>query len=1016
MATLNNSLNLSSVFRSRDLNDPVNYEIELIQNKKEKTSEIPLRYLVKDRKIKEVDAFGGYRFAKENFKKHLNPTDEYKRKVFLEQEILKKKKLLEKYKNLNIKKLNESLTEFLSLEKNPDYEYVPGDDVIKVLDVQRNLLKKKNEIKKLENEDKTNKIYNNKNKKNYYLEEPDVDSQFLAANKNRVQIFKHVQTLKKPEYMTIEELEKLKQEHEKNLLEIEDEYYNGKKLSNEEILIQKENKKKLEKLRNLSNKIYRKGYNNENPLDPKDQDFIKKYNNYLLKKSMSYDKIGYEEEWNNTKIKSMNSNGIVDRNDNLPGCLDNDDYRLYYYDINDSGRKLNFERPLKIHIHSGKENTLKRTFRNEPDYENTKGKFYRTASAPDFDNLYEKKINNNNDVNNYIIKQNCNRSVIIDDKNNNEMINSKEFSFIKMIYGMLSKNENGDVPKNKIISEMKLDENIIKELGFNNKKDLENKLNNFPTKKSDFMTEDEFTYFLLNKGILENFPEEEKLYTISKPQFYKTEVKNNQIINDDEILPGMSTSYFDFLKNPSTTSRLRHINKTLHKTNRSQSNFNKNKKNLNFSSQNMVNKSYDNILVNNTNSYYSPKNYYKKCDLNFTIPEPFEFLKEDYHQKKLIKMKEILEERKKNENDIFKHTFHANPLNRRMFDKKGSLGNIIQREKAERQIRVERRKMEIIQGMKPFSFYDDDFKNFYERKHQECLPPEFVPFKANPIKYTSQANMFDGLIGNSKLARQERIHQRAVQTFKAASLPPRMEMHEKQRKLMQSEKILIDKKNLEIEKKRRVFKAQSPPNFSELYDKFTSELEKKKKSAQPTIPKPFTFHEPKKRGSLYKYLDNENNAQIKNPILEKNKNFENIRKKMQKKPKYQPSSTRALELLMDKRRKDLEIKKLNEEKTKIENAQRIKNQQRLNERVRSSSVLVKNSKKNLLEKQNERTKEFKNRIKENKEDFKRKLDQINQNVKNRPLMMEVVGRAKKIESMSQENNTVEVKKEESTQK
>ena len=88
------------------------------------------------------------------------------------------------------------------------------------------------------------------------------------------------------------------------------------------------------------------------------------------------DKIGYEEEWNTTKVKSLNANGIVDRNDGLPGYLDQDDYKLYYYDINEEGGELNFERPLKTHKHIGRENTLKRTFRNEPGYEKTKGKFF----------------------------------------------------------------------------------------------------------------------------------------------------------------------------------------------------------------------------------------------------------------------------------------------------------------------------------------------------------------------------------------------------------------------------------------------------------------------------------------------------------------------------------------------------------------------------------------------------------------------------------------------------------------
>ena len=173
----------------------------------------------------------------------------------------------------------------------------------------------------------------------------------------------------------------------KNLLEIEDDYYGRKKISEEEIRRRREEKAKLQRYKQLTNMIQRPGYNNDKPLDKIDYEFIQKYNNYLINKQNNFDKIGYEEEWNTTKVKSQNAHGIVNRNDGMPGYLDQDDYKLYYYDINEGKGELNFERPLKIHKHIGKENTLKRTFRNEPGYEDTKGKFYRTASAPDFNNI-----------------------------------------------------------------------------------------------------------------------------------------------------------------------------------------------------------------------------------------------------------------------------------------------------------------------------------------------------------------------------------------------------------------------------------------------------------------------------------------------------------------------------------------------------------------------------------------------------------------------------------------------------
>ena len=38
-------------------------------------------------------------------------------------------------------------------------------------------------------------------------------------------------------------------------------------------------------------------------------------------------------EWNATKKKKKNINGVVNRNDDLPGYLGKDDYTLYFHNI-----------------------------------------------------------------------------------------------------------------------------------------------------------------------------------------------------------------------------------------------------------------------------------------------------------------------------------------------------------------------------------------------------------------------------------------------------------------------------------------------------------------------------------------------------------------------------------------------------------------------------------------------------------------------------------------------------------
>ena len=1050
-------------YRLKELNDPINYEVSLRESVPE-LSEVPIRFVNKERRIRERDSLGGYRFFSDNLKKRTNPTEIYRKQ--LEEELIKKKQMLSEYETngghlsqeqidsiknkssffpstLNQNFYSASYFNDVNDISEKDVEYYKNlsanENLLKVLDSQVDLLKQKGneQFKKLSQSEEFNHLSKTKKYGKFLqdrengLEERGVYTQFLSANDNKIQTLKHVITQDKPEYMPLEDLKKMKEEHEKELIDIEDEYYGRKKISEEELRRQREERKRLLREKQLNNMIQRPGYTNDNPLEEKDYEFINKYNNYLINKQGNIDKIGYEEEWNTTKVKSKNANGIVDRNDGLPGYLDQDDYKLYYYDINEEGGELNFERPLKTHKHIGRENTLKRTFRNEPGYENTKGKFFTSGSMPNMiNNINEEELfnetnklkiinnSNNNNPNQNQIKEDESikktKAKTNEEKELEKKMREKNEQFIKLIFGMLTKNRNGQVPKCKIISEMKLDENSIKDLGFKNKEDFEQKLNNYPSKEKDFMTENEFNFFILQK----------------KPKS-KSKKKNNQNTNtenininifqnnnQEQVLPGMSTSYFDFLKNPSTNARLEHINKTLDEKNMNYKKI-KNNPNKNINNQRIsvniqkkrLNRSFDNEKNNNTEeninikfnsaitAHFNKNNYTKKSDLNFTIPKPFEFLKEDYHGKKLLKMREILEERKKNEEDIFRHTFHANSLNRKMFDTNGDLNNIIEREKIARQKRVDKKKQEIISHSKPFSFYEADLKSFMERKSKECLPPKFIPFKANPIQYKSQVNMYMGNTNLENERRKERIHQRALSVFNAASLPPRMEMHEKQKKLQEKEKMIIEQKRQQTEKESHKFKCKKAPNFKELQEKFINILEKKKGFSRPTQPKPFTFHEPKKKVELCQYLDYENDPKVKNP--KKENKIENVRKKMQKKPDIEPPSTKSLKLLMDKRRKDLEERKKREESIKRQDEARIEKQQRLNQRVRSSSV-IRGNKKELDIRRQKKIENFLSDLEQNKQNYENKLKIINQNVANRPLMMETQTKKKDMFEMKQD--------------
>ena len=1057
MEALKPSLNISNQFQSIHLNDPINISVNNTLYSHSTTKDIPVRFSSKERIPKERDYLGSYKIPGDYLKKRVNPTEELIKKK--EEELRRKKELLELYENTGERFIRKTYTETTDLNgksennKNRNQEFnihemkdvedytkekngqegaiTVKEDLIKVIDSQVSLLKRmsNDQINQLSQSGDINFL--KKTKKNILmqngLEEPDVDTHFLAINENRTQTLKHVQTRHKPEYMPLEELEEAKMEHEKKLMDIEDEYYGRKKKTEEEIRREREEKERLLRQRQLNQMIQRPGYNNDNPLEEKDIIYINKYENYLRNKKDEYNKLGYEEEWNNTRLKSLNANGLVNRNDGLPGDLDIDDYRLYYYDIGEN-TKLNFERPLLIHPHTGKESSYKKTFRNEPGYENTTGKMYKTQTNEDnlsnINNNYLKNpknltINTNN-FNNFRFNRNNAEQNNTEQNPQFDINNAKNNSFIKLIYKLLPKNSKGKTLKNRIPLEMKLDEETITELGFKDFDDFQNKLIKFPTKELSYMSEEEFATFLLNKGIDPNQEniKENQLYTQSQ-NFYIP----------DEILPGMSTTTFDFLKNPSTKARLRHVNKVLKgKKSKSISNFKKlrideqdfiyYKDRHKYNNRNKLNNSYENKnnykMTNNFNTnnmhntytnFHTASNtninlaerYNKKSDINFTVPEPFNFLKKDYHEKKLTKIQEILEERQKNENAILNHRFRHNSPNKKMFTT-GNIQSITEKERKRRNERIQLLNKEIEANMRPFSFYDKDELKYKERLKRECIPPKFVPFKANPIKWRSQVKVGQGLL-DDELAKKERNQRRAQELLSQAALPPRMEMHAKHKKLKEEEEKKIEKQNLKKEKNQRLFHAKDSPNFKKLQEKFINSLENKKRLAKPTIPEPFTFHQPKKKAELCNYLDFENNPKNKNP--KKNMNLERIKRNMLKKPDIEPATTKGLTLLMATRRKEIETRKKREEDIIREDEQRNKRHQEFNDRVKNSEVIIKNKKwkKEMKEKIRETLESKKQEMKRNDEEYRNTLKIVNQKINNRPLMMENIGKKEDVNAM-----------------
>ena len=683
-----------------------------------------------------------------------------------------------------------------------------------------------------------------------------------------------------------------------------------------------ENMKILSMKNFLKHGVRRKGYTEHKPIDEKDDKFIRKYARYLLFK----------------KIK-----------DDIYGN-DDDEYEREYAKYIFTAHSENSPRSLSL---------------NE-GYKSNKKKINLSSLNGDItSSLSDLKYSN---LNSFI-------------------------AFIKMIYAMLDKDKKKLISKQQIQEEIDLDDRILQDLGFENSNQFKEILMKFEPedKENDLLNERDFIYFLLSQSDLKNelndFFDEKKSMEPKRKKHRKRRGKKNDEDSEVEIsendssddLPGLRTHIYDFLELPNDKMKLDALNEIYNKTINPKKTFNKKKakkQKLKLKNERMK-ISYHEYLT-------FLRRYHTKDQINFTIPEPFDFLKKDYQKKKLEKIREILEERVQIEDYYLNYKFEPNKL------KEGIWGNqmedMVKNEKEIRLKRQEKLKEKIIAEMKPFSFYDEDERKYKERLQQESIPPQFPPFRANAIKWLSQVNIYQDMLKKEKEERENRIRERIEKTMNASKLPPRMQMY--------ADEMKKKKENEDNESTRSKssttykFKANKVPDFAKLQEEFENKLDAMKKSAIPTKIVPFTFHEPKKKIELCKFLDNENNPQSKNPKMKNNIN--EIIKKMQRKPKIEPASTHSLDLLMETRRRELEEKQRKINEQKLEDQLRKERQDRLKERVQNSKAIVDN-KKVLEENRRKQQEDFRNNLIKKRESYENELQRRVEKVYNKPLMLEQIG-------------------------
>ena len=592
---------------------------------------------------------------------------------------------------------------------------------------------------------------------------------------------------------------------------------------------------------------------------------------------------------------------------------------------------------------------------------------------------------------------------------------SSFIAFAKLVFSLIDKEQNGFITKDYLIENVSLDDRILQDLGFKDQNTFKELLLN--SNKSEKITENDFVQILLSQaGILDDY----QMMNVNNISSSTNEFKGNTTnsnggdivkISDDEDsdfdLPGLRTHVYDFLELPDNYQKLEALKKleeeNLYDSIKSGSKIHKKKKNiiLDLSKNRKIAISYHEYLT-------FLRRFHHKDQINFTIPEPFEFLKKNYQKKKIQKIKEILEERVKDEDYFVYYQFHANELKKGIWG--NQMQNIIEYEKEQRQQRTEKLKEKIIAEMKPFSFYEKDERKYKEKIKQEPIPPTFPPFRANAIKWLSQVLIYEDMLKQEEEERNIRIKERMEKTAKASKLPPRMDMYEKERKDREEQKKLELKRIEYEENEKRKFKAKKVPEFSRLQQEFEDKLKRmkdeRKKERKALKPIPFTFHEPKKKvAELCQYLDQENDPYVKNPKREgKDEEIKEIIKRMQRKPKIEPKSTHSLDLLMELRRKELEEKENQQKLKEIEDSIRAEQQARLRERVLNSKAIVDHTNQ-LNEIKQKRMEEFKEELQRQEESYKAELARRLERVYNRPLLVEQVGN--KGEKFSLNRNNLE---------
>ncbi|CAI2361627.1 unnamed protein product [Moneuplotes crassus] len=377
----------------------------------------------------------------------------------------------------------------------------------------------------------------------------------------------------------------------------------------------------------------------------------------------------------------------------------------------------------------------------------------------------------------------------------------------------------------------------------------------------------------------------------------------------------------------------------------------------------------------------------KSNERRITVPKPFKFDTRDKIRPKSIrerKVDEMIEEKKIKEENLLQHIFRAKQPHKDIITPK--YNQIMQKnENRRKQVKDNSSKI-LLERQKPFSFYERDIEKKEAKKNQDpYMNEEFLKpvFKAKEVPDTTYGKSYKERQKIQDEEREIRVNRRKQKNLVASKLPPRMELHERQRR--EQEERYSEQGKKEDLSRFGTFeppKAKQIPDFDRLQRAFQDGLDRKKTSAKLTTPEPFKFENElnrkkgsKTKASLRTFMDEENDPRGFNRSSTRKPGYIPNHSK----PAVNPKSTKKQAGLEERRRKELEQKMKTELQTINENKERYMKQNKLK------------ALDNTHEKKKTRVLDLQHKILGMKKDDKNNREKIKETVekgRNNPLLIE----------------------------